>query len=281
MTVPSGSSCVDSAVQALQLSNSGRCLTPTPAVDAISRFGGDHTGNSEPGPIPAAKQRLSGSDAFLPRVDPGQSESSTGAASQRRSTQISEADIRTATLRLNAIQAFAALRASGVKRNLAARKVGEPFMTLYRWQKAYNADGFDGLLPQHKNSGRKPSHQFSAQQAADVKSLLLQTNFNSNSGSVPEAVRVAMERGLLDYKTVELIKSRFNAGQPPLPPSMREQVRVSQATTIAHRAPRNAWLKFVSSPGSLMLTRDEITGEEREIEPGEKWTLDDGNINFV
>ena len=202
-------------------------------------------------------------------------------ANAEREKNVSTDDIETATKRQTAIEAFRALRAQGVNRKIAARKVGYPHMTLYWWQKAYDAEGFDGLLPQHKNSGRKPKNKFTAQQAADVRALVLQTNRSATSGSTPEAVRVAMKRGLLDPELTSLIKMRFDAGQHPLTPAMREQVRVSEATTFAARSPRNAWLQLVQSPGSLMLTRDEVTGEEREIEPCEQGTMDDGTINFV
>lgn len=160
-------------------------------------------------------------------------------------------------------------------------QIGEPWQTLYRWGKALDALGFDGLLPQSKNSGRKPRHQFTQQQAADVKALVLQTNRNRTSGSTPEAVRAAIKRGLLDPATIALVQSRLEAGAPVLPPHMRGQVRVSEADVLAYRSPRNAWLQLVQSPGSIHLTRDEATGEEREIEPGEKWTIDDATINFV
>ena len=198
-----------------------------------------------------------------------------------REKAISDADIKVATYRLNVITAFRELKKKHETNERAARKCGEPYLTIWRWSKAHDADGFDGLMPQNKNSGRKPKHRFTAQQAADVKSLVLDTNRNETSGSVPEAVRAAIKRGLLDYATVQLIQARFAAGVHPLPPAMREQVRVDAMTTKAYRAPRNTWLNALQSPGSLHLVLDEETGMEREIEPCERGTMDDGTINFV
>lgn len=204
----------------------------------------------------------------------------------RTNGKVTEEDARTAAYRRRVIEAFAALRAGGVSITKAARKVGEPYLTIWRWSKAYDAHGFDGLLPKHKNSGRPAKNKFSEAEAAQVKDLVLNTNRTRVSGSTPEALRAGLKRGIFSEETAALLRARFESGVMVLPPVMREQVRVSEATTEAYRAPRNAWLNRIQSPGSLMLTREPLhggppTGEEREIEPGEKWTIDDGTINFV
>jgi hypothetical protein len=190
-------------------------------------------------------------------------------------------DIAVASTRRAALEAFRALRAAGATNEAAAKQCGYPFQTIYVWIRAHDAGGFDGLLPQHKRSGRRPAHRLNARETAEVKALVLATNRNFNSGSTPEAVRTAIKRGLLAPETADIIRARFSAGQAPLTETMRQQVRVPGTTTEADRGPRNAWLKYVQSPGSLMITQDEETGEEREIEPAEKWTLDDATINFA
>lgn len=226
--------------------------------------------NREPGHLTPALSPLSDN-----------AEREKAAEPQLRPTTVTDDDIRTATARRSAVEAYRVLLAKGMNRKKAARIVGEPWQTLYRWGKAMDALGFDGLLPANKNSGRKPKHRFTRQQAADVKALVLETNRNATSGSVPEACRAAIKRGLLDEQTIALLRGRLEAGAPVLPPSMYDQVRVSETEVRAYRSPRNAWLELVQSPGSLYLTRDEVTGEEREIHGCEQFTIDDGTINFV
>ena len=135
---------------------------------------------------------------------------------------MSTQDIATATMRLAALQAYRALVAGGKGTRAAARQVGHPFHTIYNWGKAYDAKGFDGLLPQHKRSGRKPTHQLGAQEMADVKALILQTNRTATAGSIPEAARAAIKRGLLSEETAEMFARRMANGQSPLLPSMVE-----------------------------------------------------------
>lgn len=206
---------------------------------------------------------------------------------------VTDDDIKVATRRQAAVRAFRDLTADvkdqvtgeiitkGMSNRTAARKVGYPFQTIYVWIRAFDADGFDGLLPKHRNSGRKPTLKFTRQETADVKALVLQTNRTKRAGSTPEALRTAIKRELLAPETAAIIRARFQVGQTPLPPAMRNQVRVPWSTTEAARGPRNAWLHNVESPGSLHLTVDEETGIEREIEGCERMTMDDGTINMV
>ncbi|HEY4415929.1 MAG TPA: helix-turn-helix domain-containing protein [Verrucomicrobiae bacterium] len=255
-----------------------------------SSFGGStRAGSVYPDRLPSADMTVTATDVLtatageLESAQPAGRGASEGAAATdfKRNLAISDADIRTATLRRSAIETYRALVSAGAGTRDAARKVGYPFHTIYNWCQAFDANGFDGLLPKSKMAGRKPKHKFTAQQAADVRALTLQTNRNATAGSVPEATRIAIKRGLLDYGTAQLIQSRFDAGQHPLPPYMRGQVRVTESEILAYRSPRNAWLNMVQSPGSLMLTVDDATGEEREIEPCERGTMDDGTINMV
>jgi hypothetical protein len=206
---------------------------------------------------------------------------------------VTDDDIKVATRRLAAIRAFHDLTADvtdpitkeivtkGMSNRAAARKVGYPFQTIYVWIRAYDAEGFDGLLPKHRNSGRKPKLKFTRQEASDVKALVLQTNRTRKAGSTPEALRVAIKRDLLAPETADVIQQRFGAGQTPLPPAMRQQIYIPETTIEASRGPRNSWLHHVQSPGSLHLTVDEETGIEREIEGCERMTMDDGTINLV
>ena len=137
------------------------------------------------------------------------------------------------------------------------------------------------LADQTFRNGAKAKHQFAEGEAQAVKQLVARTNRNATSGSLPQALHAARKLGLLSDETYALVSRRFEIGQPALPPAMFNQVRVPELTIQMLRHPRITWIENVQSHGSLYLTRDEVTGQEREIEPGEKWTIDDGTINFV
>jgi len=189
-------------------------------------------------------------------------------------------EIHLATLRQAAVQAYRALVQAGCANRAAARQVGHPFHTLRSWGLAYDRAGFDGLLPKTANSGRKPMAQFSQPEINAVKALVLQTNRNATSGSTPEALRVALKRGLLSPENAALVQARLASGKRALPGHMANQVRVPVIAIQSARAPRNAWLRHVESPGSLYLAKD-AQGREYEIQPGMRGTIDDGTINFV
>ena len=160
--------------------------------------------------------------------------------------------------------------------------------TLYQWVALVAHIESDDLVTAealstktYKIPGRAPVQKFNAQEAAAVRSIYAKTNRTDVTGSYPEALRVAHKRGLLTPETSALIHARFREGINPLPPSMQAQVHVSDITVESFRRPRGSWLNNSISPGSLMLTRDEDTGEERELQGGERLTIDDGTLNFV
>ena len=78
-----------------------------------------------------------------------------------------------------------------------------------------------------------------------------------------------------------MLQQRTRDGKRLLTDGMRRQIEVTETEVRAQRTPREAWLRFVQSPGSLQITVDEETGEERMFRPGEAWTMDDGTINFI
>lgn len=133
-----------------------------------------------------------------------------------------------------------------------------------------------------RNSGRKRIYRplTSAEATAVKRAVQVQTNRTSTAGSVPQALRIAAMRGEIGADLIAQITDRANAGQPLLTEAQARDVRVGEVLVRAQRGPRNAWLDYVQSPGSTMLTIDAITGEERMLHPGERFTIDDGTINL-
>lgn len=188
--------------------------------------------------------------------------------------------------RLAVVLQCRALLAQGLSWRKIADQIAVDWQAARRWCKSVlgvaDADLTAELLAKKTYTlGAKAKLAFTAQEASTVKALLLETNRTALSGSTPEALRRATKLEVLRPEVAEFINNRMAAGKSPLTPSMRDQVRVAASVIEAERAPRNAWLNRVQSPGSLMLTVDDETGEERFIAPGEKFTIDDGTINFA
>ncbi len=244
------------------------------------------TGSIEPGELqPGDRVNPAAPDSYA-GVGPVQSLHPIGGSRARYSAAaaFSEDDFKTAAHRRNVIEAFRALKltASGSLSNKkAARRVGEPYLTIYRWMKLFDAYGFDGLIPNHKNSGRKRKHQFTDEEADAIRANKLLNNRDKDSGSTPLAIRRTIAEGGLRPETAEALLARAAAGQAAVTPAMANDLHISPIITRTFRNQRNAWLGFNSSPGSLMMTRDEMTGEERLIQPGEACTVDDGTKNFI
>ncbi len=129
--------------------------------------------------------------------------------------------------------------------------------------------------------GRKPKYALSETEAGNVAAHNLQSNRTATAGSPQEALRHAIKQGEVAAPLAAMLRERENNGQPLLTTSMRRQIEVGETTVRAYRTPRNAWLNYVQSPGSLQITVDPASGEERMIEPGEWLTIDDATINLI
>ena len=129
--------------------------------------------------------------------------------------------------------------------------------------------------------GRAPKYAFSETEAATVAANNLQSNRSMTAGSPQEATRHALKCGVLSAECGMVLQQRQAEGKPLLTTSMRRQIEVGETTVRGYRTPRGAWLQYVQSPGSLQITVDETTGEERMFLPGEMWTIDDATINLI
>jgi len=159
-----------------------------------------------------------------------------------------------------------------------------------RWNKRIAAAGLDMDSPRSQliealakkaPPGRRPKHSFTETEAAVIAAHNLQSNRTREAGSPQEAFRHAVKRGEVRPALAAELAQREAEGKPLLTASLRRAVQVAETTTRADRTPREAWLSFVQSPGSLQITVDEATGQERMFVPGEAWTMDDATINLI
>ena len=226
-----------------------------------------------------------GEEASSVSEDPAPEQSAESAPAccpSRRSLR--EADLVVGAKRLAQATELLRLTAGGMSQRSASRRVGvteKAACLLLQTLKSNPEATAETFAPRRVNSGRRASVRLDDAEVAAVRAWLLQTNRTSTSGSTPEALRIAAARGEIRPAVASLIHSRLAAGQPPLPPAAMAQLRLSETVVRAYRSPRDAWLDYVQSPGSLQVTVDEATGEERLVQPGEVWTIDDGSINLL
>ena len=188
--------------------------------------------------------------------------------------------IEIALRRRNAIENYRARKAAGDSNHRAARRVGYAHSTLYMWMRRFTG-ALESLMPKTHRSGRKRKLNLLPSETRAVRANKLLNNRDRDSGSTPQAIRQTIKEGGMRPELAALFQERDRNGQPLATPALADELHISPATTRAFRHPRNAWLDFTESPGSLHLIRDERTGETRWIEPGEQCTIDDGTKNFI
>lgn len=219
-----------------------------------------------------------------------------------------DTDWHEAESRAQVCRDFLKLRNLGYSLRQAARELGKGVATFsgeQSWLAAFQRDGVRGLLPRRNQSGAKPSvfPDLPDWFIPACQFFYKKTNRTAEAGSSPEAIRLTISLPHSLTHRPHLVKpflACLSLGElPTCPPALRAAIlaRESQGKTLlperlmrqipstapimrAIRSPRDAWLRYIESPGSLMLTVDE-DGVERFLEPGEWWTIDDGTINFV
>ncbi len=201
-----------------------------------------------------------------------------------RSPEPTAAALIAGARRLSAVMRARELRAHGLHWDDLSLQLQVAKTTLWRWMNSVRhiqQPCAQDLCPGWHRSGRAPKIELTLEEARAIQAALLESNRTSTSGSFPEAVRVAAKRGLLRPAVADLVLARQAEGKPVLTERLRRHLALPEPTVRSLRAPRDAWLDYINSPGSLQLTRDELTREERFVRPGEWWTIDDATINFV
>jgi hypothetical protein len=125
--------------------------------------------------------------------------------------------------------------------------------------------------------GRPPQVEVSAQDAATLRKLYMQSNRNSADGSKILAARLAAQQGLLgaDLSAAILKPRRGNA----LPSCIADAMHTAPAIIARQRNARDAALNGMYCPGCLRMVEDPETGLRR-LQPGERQSWDDATINF-
>ena len=194
--------------------------------------------------------------------------------------------VQGAQRRLRLVSEFTALVGGGHTMDAAVtilRRRGHEVSraSLIRWGAEYAVGGFDALIDRRRgHSGRRRRVMLvAANEVAAIRSAHLVTNRTADSGSVPEAIRIAARRGELRPEVAAEFEARHRDGRG-VPDALRRDVSIPAAVVRQHRSPTEAALDYLDTPGSLMWIKDRATGGERFVGVGDVLEADDATINF-
>lgn len=196
-----------------------------------------------------------------------------------------EAHLRAGAVRAAVVVRARELQADGQSLVSIARTLGTSVTTVWRWLE--RADGVDLVTAEtladrvYRNGSAPRVPALTTEEFHEVRALYLRTNRTRADGSIPEALLQAMERGIIRPAMADLIRQRMAAGQTPLTERQMHRLRLAGPVVAGSRGPRRAWLEHVQSPGALQVDIDPETGAEAHIQPGQRWTIDDGSINML
>lgn len=172
--------------------------------------------------------------------------------------------IAEANRRQQILQAFAELLARGLSRTAAVKELGESYTSVWRWEKRFKAEGFNGLIPDTDKCGRKSvfeklgmTQEQIAQTIADLQGL----NLDLNSGT--SSLRVYAQSDRCPPALAEVILNPNRSSKHALPPSLREAAKVDPNQRKAHAGPRTLSLGGIYTPRKM------------DVLPGDIFSADD------
>jgi len=153
----------------------------------------------------------------------------------------------------------------------ACRAAGIPQANFSRWRKTLVEKGREALEPQTFRSGRKRLFEFTPESKAKFQSTYLQTNANSESGSMTMAAHIIA--GSDDALEEALSRRR---SKHSLPTAVIEAAQEVRALTALHRQGDRGLRTATFQPGKMRLA----PGNGRRLYAGEQQSWDDGTVNF-
>jgi hypothetical protein len=194
---------------------------------------------------------------------------------ERPRFQSSDAALERANTRLPIVRAFDALLQEGhshasARAALKRRGIRESESTLRNWWRAYQAQGFPGLLGQAHRSGRpsavkRMAAEIGEAQTAEILAAIRATAYDTNSAVL--AARFVGRSDSAPAAFAEMIDYRED-GRPRrskrnLPKSFRDQIRINPAIALKHQGNRASDLRGLSTPRRV------------DVFPGDIFTSDD------
>ncbi|MDR3457989.1 MAG: hypothetical protein P4N60_11125 [Verrucomicrobiae bacterium] len=219
----------------------------TAACDSAAKAAGDEV------PMPSRQFK----NAPITAVEAGRSavENEAGSHSQNGAGdwQIGEANRRQSIL-----ETFAALVAGGMSKTRAAKKVGIGYTTLWRWETAYAAHGFNGLIPD-VSTGRKSELMKLGFTPDQVRELMAKCQgLNLDTESTTTALRLFAHTEECPEELSRVILDPNRCSKHAIPPSIRRAATPSKNSRLAHRGPRSLDLKGFWIPRTIDILPGDI-----------------------
>lgn len=132
-----------------------------------------------------------------------------------------------------------------------------------------------------KGAGRPASVTLTPVEATALRRAYIRSNRAHNMGSMAgAALHTAMQpTSPLRDETRKAIVGARKANRA-LPVEVRRALRASTAATALYRDEDALRLGGIHAVGCMRMVRDYETGELRRLRAGERWSVDDGSINF-
>jgi hypothetical protein len=128
--------------------------------------------------------------------------------------------------------------------------------------------------------GRPPKVTVTAAEAVALRRAYIRSNRARQAGSMAgAALHTACDPAArLSGAVAEAIRDARRANRA-LPVEVRRALRASQAAVATYRDPQALKLGGIHAKGCMRMARD-ADGALRRLRPGERWSVDDGSINF-
>ena len=164
-----------------------------------------------------------------------------------------------ANRRLGILQAFNQLVDGGLARIKAAKKVGRAYSTIWAWLKRFDIDGYEGLIPQTDECGRKTELEKLGFTAEQVDLLMRQVEgLNLDTESTTTALRLFAHSDRCPENLAAVILDPNRCSKHAIPPSIRRAATPTENSRLAHRGPRSLDLKGLSIPRRLDILPGDI-----------------------
>ncbi|HVU26520.1 MAG TPA: helix-turn-helix domain-containing protein [Verrucomicrobiae bacterium] len=191
--------------------------------------------------------------------------------------------IKEARRRQELLQAFWALLEQGFSRTKAAKKLGCAYVNLWRYEKAFKTRGFDGLIPNMEECGRKSDFDLILKDekfCAKLLEIYLST-VGASGNNVVRGRRTAKMATALTAMAEEAecppaLASRLKRGRFPVC-LVRFLKRVTPEMENRQRGAKHFQLNGITSRRDLTLRFP--NGDRAEMPAGFKWVFDDMSVN--
>ncbi len=167
--------------------------------------------------------------------------------------------ISEANRRQGILQTLGSLVSQGFSKTKACKEIGESYTTLWRYETAFNAAGYEGLIPKTDECGRKPILEKLGFTPEQIKLLMSEVaGLNLDTESTTTALRLFAHSDRCPENLAAVILDPNRCSKHAIPPSIRRAATPSKNSRLAHRGNRSLDLKGMWIPRQLDILPGDI-----------------------